>query len=221
MSLMKKKYVAVVGALIFALAPKSSNAVDIFDTTASSGITSALFFPPLWSASLFHTTASGYVVTSFSFQTNNTVGSMSGNLVPKIYTNSGSQPGTQVGPNLGTIDTSTVSTTFSLTGLNVALTPSTDYWLVFDNTAVTGSTSFRYTLTPSGLSAPFAQAQTSNAGGSWQVNPGIAMIGVITAVPEPGAIVMGIACAGVSIIGGFRRMKPKGVSRQIRKPASR
>lgn len=205
MSNLKKSFVALACAMLLTLSPNRSSAVDVFDTTGSSGINFALFFPPLWSASLFHTTVSGHVITSFSFRTNNTVGSMSGNLVAKIYSSSGSQPGTQVGPNLGTIDISTVLTTFSLTGLNFALSPNTDYLLVFDNSAVTGSTSFFYTATPSGSSPPFAQAQTSNAGGSWQVNSGVAMIGVITAVPEPGTIVMSLACVAVLVPVGYLR----------------
>ncbi len=205
MSRSRKPFVALAFAAILSMAPNRSSAVDIFDTTGSSGITFNFFFSPLWSATLFRTTATDFVITSFSFQTNNTIGSMSGNLIPKIYTNAGSQPGTQVGANLGTIDTSTVSTTFALTGLNFALQPSTSYWIVFDNTAVTGSTSFRFSSTPSGSGAPYAQAQTSNAGGSWLVNPGISMIGVITAVPEPGTIVMGIICAGVLAYAGYRR----------------
>jgi len=205
MSRSKKPFVALACAMLLSLAPGRSSAVDIFDTTGSSGITFNFFFSPLWSATLFRTTARDYVVTSFSFQTNNTIGSMSGNLIPKIFTDSGSQPGTQVGSNLGSIDTSTVSTTFSLSGLNFALLPSTAYWIVFDNTGVTGSTSFRFTGTPSGSGAPYAQAQTSNAGGSWQANPGVSMIGVITAVPEPGTIVMGIVCASVLAYAGYRR----------------
>lgn len=204
MSRSKKSFVALACAMLLSLAPNRSSAVDIFDTTGSSGITFAFFFSPLWSATLFRTTATDFVITSFSFQTNNSLGSMSGNLIPKIYTHTGTQPGTQVGSNLGTIDTSTVSTTFSLSGLNFALQPSTNYWLVFDNTAVSGSTSFRFSATPSGLSAPFSQAQTSNAGGSWQVNTNIAMIGVITAVPEPGTIAMGVIGAGVLSCAGFR-----------------
>jgi hypothetical protein len=206
MSMLKNLAIAIACAIV-AMSPQSSQAADIFDTTGSSGITSAFFFPPLWSATLFRTTATDFVITSFSFQLNNSLGSLSGNLIPKIYSNSGSQPGTQVGANLGTIDTSTVSTTVSLSGLNFALQPSTNYWIVFDNTAVTASTNFRYTFTPSGLSAPFAQAQTSNAGGNWQTNPGLAMIGVITAVPEPGTIVMGVVCAGVLTFAGFRRSR--------------
>jgi hypothetical protein len=204
MSMLKKLNIAIACAIV-AMSPKISRAVDIFDTTGSSGISSALFFPPLWSGTLFRTTAANYVITSFSFQTNNTLGSMSGNLIAKIYSSSGSQPGTQVGANLGTIDTSTVSTTFSLTGLNFALQPSTNYWLVFDNTAVAGSTNFRFTITPSGLSAPFSQAQTSDAGGGWQVNTGVAMIGVITAVPEPGTVVLCVIGAGVLCYSGLRR----------------
>ncbi len=208
------KHVSIAWVIALSMTPKIATAVDIFDSTGSSGISSAFFFPPLWSASLFHTTASGYVVTSFTFQTNNSVGSMSGNMVAKIYTDSGNKPGTQIGPDLGTIDTSAVSTTFALSGLNRTLTATTDYWLVFDNTGVTGSSSFFYTITPSGPSAPYAQAQTSNAGGSWLVNPGVAMIGVITAVPEPGAIMMGVASVSVLSLGAFRRRRNRFATRR-------
>ncbi|MBI1213704.1 MAG: hypothetical protein GC190_19770 [Alphaproteobacteria bacterium] len=205
-----KKYVAIALASAALATPKVTEAADIFNTTGSSGITFALFTPPLWTASLFHTTATDFKIESFSFQLNNTVGSMSGNLVAKIYTNSGSKPGSQVGASLGTIDTSTLSTTVSLTGLNLTLSPSTDYWLVLDNNGVAGNMFYNYTLTPSGPSSPYAQAQTSDSGVNWGVNSGIAMIGVITAVPEPGTVVMGAACVSVLAMAGYRRSKKTG-----------
>lgn len=201
---MSMKIFAFSCGLCFFISLNDIPAVEIFDTTSSSPVNTGTFSNQLWAATQFRTTVSDFVLTSLSF---NAGAAASGNLVLKVYSENAGKPGTQVGANLGSIDVSTISGSISLSGLNVPLSPSTNYWLVIDNDAmVSGQLELAFSTSATGIGSPFSFAQ-GTGGANWSTFPGYALIGTITAVPEPGTIWMVTACLGVLSAVCFRRMK--------------
>jgi hypothetical protein len=209
MPMLKKLCIALACTIFFSAGPMEAAAADIFNTTGSAGISTFTYTPPFLVATLFRTTASDFILNSISVQTSNTLGTRAGNIVVRIYSNGANVPVSQVGADLGTFAASGLSTSISLTGLSRTLSPSTNYWLVVDIAGVTGGdVNFRATFSPSGVGSPFFYAQSNNSGASWSTNSGVALAGVITAVPEPGTVLMGIVSAGSLAICGLRRRKP-------------
>lgn len=201
--------------VLFAAATTSqSRAGVIYDTTASSTLTDvdvSTAATNLKQATLFHTTASDFIVTEMSFLLRIDVEDPpTGSLNWLIYSDVGGQPDLPVLAYVPfSLNVSTLSGTYaavSTGALNIPLSPSTNYWLVFNGESLTsGVVQIEEALNPSGIGSPF-KAMTYNTN-AWTGVNNLAAVGTITAVPEPSTYAMalgGLACGGFSF---FRRRK--------------
>ncbi len=208
-------------AFITALTPQISAAAVVYnptDPTGSGGNAAAVLFDVSgnYAAIRFSTTSTDTALTAFSFASSFTGISGSTSVGVQVWSDSSSNPMSSIA-NAGTVTNVTNSTTtLSLSGLNVNLSASTDYWLVFDFRGFVGGSSaalnrYQYfTLTPTltglltGTGTPFyAKTGTSSFSGSLanvhafagtiEVGPGGAPAGV----PEPASVSVWGAAAGL------------------------
>ena len=120
-------------------------------------------------------------------------------------TGGGGSPGAQVGSAIHSGLAQNLSTTggtlLTISGLNVALLPSTTYYLVSRNTSVTPAVDLLWKLSNINTSPFYELDSENNWGGPYPSN----MEMKITAVPEPSAGVLLVLGAGVLAV--MRRRK--------------
>lgn len=116
-------------------------------------------------------------------------------------------PGTFLG-NLGSGSTSSLTTFPTLVSFNptTAVSPNTDYWVVFDATAVgTGQAYWNYTADSTGTGVASAAYFKTDDGDGWTEAYGpYRGIMSVTAVPEPSTCAL--AAAGL-VVAGFVRAR--------------
>jgi hypothetical protein len=191
---------AFFGALAMLVA-EPSHAATIYAPTSGTLI-DADVSSVLKQATRFQTTATDYVVTGVSFEMRqDSLETPEGSLNWLIYTDAGDLPGLPVPGLIFNQDVSTLTgsyTTVSTGALSVALAPSTNYWLVLNGQSLTsGIVQIQHALTPSGPGGPFRVASDA---GTWSGIDGLAVVGTITAVPEPGALALGAIGAGLAAL---------------------
>ena len=180
----------------------------------------------------FQTTANEYTLTKVMFavaRDSNAI--LDGNLVVRLWDSTGSNslPGTQIGGNLGTFPLSGLSEyvhppqggggvgggyqPIVVDGLNIGLSPSTNYWatVTLTGNTATGSANqyyVEYTSAPSGTTTGSlgATQDTDDTGtDAWQGPFSTAFqIGSVEAVPEPATLSM-VAGAGLVVLLTYRR----------------
>ena len=186
----------------------SARAVDIYNNLTQT-VNQNLSANNAYSSALsFQTTSSASVITdlqaSLKLQAGNT-----GNTVFSIYdaTGSGGTPGTKI-TDAGSIANNTLTSsyaTYGLSGLNISLNPSANYWLVLTTTT---SDFIMWTVTSSTTGATGSVGVGTKAGPSaWQVLSQYRAIGVVTAVavPEPSTYALGAIATGVFALIARRR----------------
>jgi hypothetical protein len=185
----------------------------IYDTTPPATSIDSDVSPTVKQATRFQTTASDFVITSMAFDIrNDSVDPATGFLNWLIYTDSSGLPGLPIAGNpIYNMDVAGLTTSYSTvsTGaMNVSLSPSTTYWLVFNGESLSsGVLQLLESLGPSGVGGPFKGASYPVSTGVWAGNASAAASGVIAAVPEPSTYAMalaGLACGGFSM---WRRRK--------------
>ncbi|MBI5033070.1 MAG: hypothetical protein HZB51_21320 [Chloroflexi bacterium] len=129
---------------------------------------------PYWAAQSFTTQSSDYVITSVALRLSKTSGT-SGTYAVQIYTVSGGKPGTKVADvaanaNAGTLSDFTPGSSspiVSFTGLSIALSPSTSYYLVVRPMTLSGMVTWDYTNSTSGIGFPSNFSGSQNNGVTW------------------------------------------------------
>jgi hypothetical protein len=97
--------------------------------------------------------------------------------------------------------------------LNVALSPSTTYWLVLNGQSLdSGVLQIREAVGPTGTGGPFKAASYAASSGPWTANAGVAAFGTITAVPEPASLSM-VAGAGAAFAAAVYRRRSRFAAR--------
>jgi len=216
-------------AVITALTPQiSAAAVDYnpTDPTGSGGNAAAVLFDVSgnYAAIRFSTTSTDTALTAFSFASSFTGISGSTSVGVQVWSDGSSNPVSSLA-NAGTVTNVTNSTTtLSLSGLNVGLSASTPYWLVFDFRSF-GSNSAalnryqHFTVGPlngllSGTGTPFfaftgtgsfngSSANVHAFAGTIEVGPAGAPAGV----PEPASVSVWGAAAGLMALAHRLRRK--------------
>lgn len=91
-----------------------------------------------------------------------------GTLTAKIYTNSGSAPGSLVGSGSSTLDRTTISGTayYDFTGMSASLTNSTTYWAILQASSVDTNSS-NCVLNIWDLTGESGDGRGSTDGSSW------------------------------------------------------
>jgi hypothetical protein len=179
-----------------------------------------------YAALAFTTTATDYTLTDFNFY-GYQVGNLSGNISFSVYSNSSGSPGSIVGSSLGALNSSSLGVgpssagSFGLSGLNVALTPSTTYWLVADFSGITLGTGptprIWLTLDSTGTPTPSYIGKESQNGSLWAGNGTSFYTGSVTAasstpVPEASGSVAGI---GLAMAGLYQLRRRKAAGRAV------
>jgi hypothetical protein len=162
----------------------------------------------------FQTTANEYTLAKVTFSIARAGDTPDGNIVVRLWdsTGSGSLPGAQIGGDLGTFPLSGLSNVLTnyqpivVGGLNIGLSPSTNYWATLTLTGNTTNHQYwvQYTNTPSGTTTGSLNVAQNVANNSWQRFPGIFAIGSVEAVPEPATLSM-VAGAGLVVLLTYRR----------------
>ena len=198
----------------------ASHAATIYEVTGGTTPIDVVIeeTPTLAQATRFQTTATDYVVTNASFDMRkDPADPPTGTLTWQILTNSiNNLPGSVVsGGNILSLDVSTLTTSYATvsTGpLNVTLTPLTNYWLVFGPAGLTsGAVQVQGFVGPTGTGSPFLSASLSGNPPSWASSSTVAPRGTITAVPEPGTLILGVISAGIAALAACRRKRGGGV----------
>ena len=197
------------GALAIIMAD-AIHATTIYAPTSASQIAVQVSkLPFVKQATRFTTTATDYIVTGVAFEMRAVSDDLpTGFLNWLIYTDAGNLPGL---PSPGIIfnqDVSTLTTSYatvSTGALSVTLAPSTNYWLVLNGESLdSGSLEVPEALSPiSGTGGPFRGASDTNGAG-WGGVDNIALVGTITAVPEPGTLALGAIGAGIAALVAWR-----------------
>jgi hypothetical protein len=159
-------------------------------------------------ATQFHTTATGYVITGVSFEMQLASGT-TGFLNWLIYTDTAGIPGVPVSGVIFNQDVSTLSgtyTTVSTGSLSVVLSATTNYWLVLEGQSLDPGVivNVQQALAPSGTGSPFRAASNT---GSWAPLANVAVVGTITAVPEPATIALAAIGSGLVALATRRRFR--------------
>lgn len=224
-------------AFITALTPQISAAAVVYNPTDPTGSPPGSGGTPLaafsdvngkYAAIRFSTTSTDTALTAFSFTSRFTGISGSTSVGVEVWSDFGSKP-LSFSRNAGTVtNVSDLTTTLSLSGLNVNLSASTSYWLVFDFRGLGASSAAlnRYAYFTSGpltglltgTGTPF-YALTSTTGawnsraanveafaGTIEVGPGGAPAGV----PEPASVSVWGAAAGLMALA--HRLRHKALS---------
>ena len=166
-------------------------ASTIYDTTPSATTVDFDISPTLKQATQFRTTASDFVVTGMTFELRqDSETPAAGSLNWLIYTDDNGLPNLPIAGNpIFNMSVAGLTGTYSAvsTGsLNVALSPSTTYWLVLNGQSLdSGVLQIREALNPTGTGGPFKAASYPVSSGTWTGNAAVAAFGTITAVPEP------------------------------------
>ncbi|MCE9629778.1 MAG: PEP-CTERM sorting domain-containing protein [Planctomycetia bacterium] len=203
-------FATVFTVALFGISPCRS--ATIYDTTPPATSLDFDVSPTVKQATMFHTTASDFVVTSMAFDfRKDSEDPATGFLNWLIYTDNSGLPGLPIAGNpiynMNVAGLTTSYSTVSTGALNVSLSPSTTYWLVFNGESLSsGVLQLLESVGPSGVGGPF-KAASYQSSGPWSGNSAVAPSGVITAVPEPSTCAMalaGLACGGYSM---WRRRK--------------
>jgi len=202
---------------------RSATLYDTFGTSA--GLANPGFRNNMGFGLSFQTTANEYTLTKVTFAVARDSGAtLDGNLVVRLWdsTGSGSLPGAQIGGDLGTFPLSGLSEyvpvgggyqPIVVDGLNIGLSPSTNYWatVTLTGNTATGSANqyyIQYTTAPSGTTTGSlgATQDTDDTGtDAWQGPFSTAFqIGSVEAVPEPATLSM-VAGAGLVVLLTYRR----------------
>ncbi len=202
---------------------RSATLYDTFGTSA--GLANPGYRNNMGFGLSFQTTANEYTLTKVTFAVARDSGAtLDGNLVVRLWdsTGSGSLPGAQIGGDLGTFPLSGLSEyvpvgggyqPIVVDGLNIGLSPSTNYWatVTLTGNTATGSANqyyVEYTSAPSGTTTGSLGAiqDTDDTGtDAWQGPFSTAFqIGSVEAVPEPATLSM-VAGAGLVALLTYRR----------------
>jgi len=165
----------------------------------------------------FQTTAQLFTITEISFwHQKPSTSNDTGNLIVELWDATGTSnlPGNQIGSALATVALSTIPDdtlqTLSVGGLNITLSPSTNYWATITLAGNTNSTSNVQWLTYTGSSAGtvtgslgYAWLDNQSGGQTWPSNASLLSsdftAGSVTAVPEPGSL----GLAGIAAVAGL------------------
>ena len=190
-----------------------ATASDIYNTTSTN--VGAVVNNP-WSTSFrsnaqkFQTTTDHFInYVSFLWEGTGATGTVN----VTINADNNSSPGTQVA-SVGSFSLATLTgnnpTPISFSSLNINLSASTNYWLIFSGSNVTSGASIRYSSSTTGVGGPFVVAEDTGSG--WTTYNNTGFIGQITAtsVPEPSTYALA-AIAGLTLAGIARRRNGKNV----------
>jgi hypothetical protein len=198
---MRKKSALIAGLLLALLTASGLVRADttIFDNLAQTSQGFSSVSDTFWEAQKFKSDSTNLLLTSGTLTLySGTAGS--GTFFLNLYSDAAGQPGTSLA-NLFTGPNPFAGPTFPQTGdvlfggLSQALTPNTNYWLVLGESAGSaldirwGSTSIP-TGTGSGFQA--IAANTSNQGAGWSLSVNIPHKMQLTAIPEPGSMLLGL-----------------------------
>ena len=199
---------------------RSATLYDTFGTSA--GLANPGYRNNMGFGLSFQTTANEYTLTKVTFSIARAGATPDGNIVVRLWdsTGSGSLPGAQIGGDLGTFPLSGLSNELTnyqpivVGGLNIGLSPSTNYWATVTLTGNTGPTNkgsqwhIQYTQSPSGPttgSLGAIQDVDDTGTDAWQGPFSTAFqIGSVEAVPEPATLSM-VAGAGLVALLTYRR----------------
>ncbi len=194
-----------------------ADAADLYDNIGQTVNNESGLNNSSWGALSFRTTATDFVITAVNIPIKNHNSWSSGNIILSLYTatGTGSSPGTKIGADLGSTPiagySSSVYQNFSITGLSVTLSPSTNYYLVISSSGVPGNYSVGLNSTGGGLvTGSLGWSDTLNAGSSWGApSTSHYFIGSVTAtVPEPSTCILGAIATGTAAVL-IRRRKPR------------
>lgn len=194
-----------------------ATAADIYDNIGQSILTDAGLNDASWAALSFKTTDTNYVITAVNVPLKRLNSSTTGSIILSLYTatGAGSAPETKIGSDLGSTPiagyTQGIYQNFSITGLNVPLSPSTNYYLVISSTGLAGNYGVGVNNTGGGtVTGSLGYSDTLNSGGSWSgPTSGYYFIGSVTAtVPEPTTYALGVIASGLmGIVAGRRKAR--------------
>jgi len=187
-----------------------ATASDIYNTTSTN--VGAVVNNP-WSTSFrsnaqkFQTTTDHFInYVSFLWEGTGATGTVN----VTINADNNSSPGTQVA-SVGSFSLATLTgnnpTPISFSSLNINLSASTNYWLIFSGSNVTSGASIRYSSSATGVGGPFVVAEDTGSG--WTTYNNTGFIGQITAtnVPEPSTYAVALIGSGLMATVARRRRK--------------
>lgn len=207
-------------ACVVAMAGMATDGVaaTIYEPTAWSFLVDTDVSPVVSQATQFHTTATEFILTGVSLQMRQDAAEpATGSLNWLIYTDNAGHPNLPVsGGLIFNQDVSALSSSYTTvsTGLfNLALSPSTDYWLVLEGQSLSsGVLQIQNAFGASGTGSPFAVASYTS---TWAAQTGQATVGTMTAVPEPA--VGGFAAVAVGLMAMIARGRRARVGSKARR----
>jgi hypothetical protein len=210
--------IAALAAITMVASLDHARSATLFDTTgAPTPINGGLGNNTGFGLS-FQTTANEYTLTKVTFSVaRNAIGINDGNIDVRLWDSNAGLPGNQIGGNLGTFPLSGLSTKTAgfqpivVDGLNIGLSPSTNYWATVTLTGNSGGDSYyiEYITNASGTTTG-SLGSTLDADQTviddWGPVPNAFMIGSVeaVAVPEPAPMSMFVG-AGLVALLTFRR----------------
>lgn len=194
-------------ALLLLLLPEVK-AVDLYNNLGANVGQSASINNSYLVGLSFQTTAMETVVTDLKASLNTSA--TAGSTIFSIYDASGTsgRPGSKI-TDAGTILNSSItssSSTLTVSGLNISLSPSTNYWLVLSG-LTTDFVNWSVTTSTSGATGSVGIG-TKTGPGSWNLITSYRAIGAVTAVasvPEPSTYALAAITTGVMAAVARRR----------------
>jgi hypothetical protein len=203
-------------ALLLLLVPEVK-AIDIYNTLAQSEAFTTSMDSGTRAALSFKTTSTEFTVDSVQIPIRLDAfnPATSGSLVISIFdaTGTSGQPGNIVGTSISTVQVSSLSTTnqtFTFSGLNRTLSPSTNYYITVSSPDITsGVASVGVTASSSGAittdSLGFATANNNRWGGPYSGMWIIGAVSTVASVPEPSTYALAAIATGVMAAVARRR----------------
>lgn len=190
-------------------------AVDVYNTLAQPSAGTNSVSTQYGDGLSFKTTATDYVIDSVQIPLMNSNATSSGSVTISIYDANGtsSRPGSIVGSSIGSVAVSSLTNnfqTFTFSGLNRTLSPSTNYYIVIRSANITSGT-VRTDLTTDNTGA----ITTGSLGDAFYNNgwtgpfAGFWVRGSVStvAVPEPSTYVLAAIATGVLGFAARRRKR--------------
>ena len=206
----------LLGATLPWAAPAIADTIDLANSLSQTNANYAQIYSDQWHAQAFTTDATHTTVTAVATKLSRRTDA-TGTLNLYIYSSASNKPDSSVALigsyNIASQLTTTL-TDYTLSSLNVGLSPNTEYFLVLGGASVAhGEANWGYTSSTSGTGFPSYYTDSANSGATWNTpeltNPQQMRIQATSSdIPEPASV----GLMGIGMVGWFltRRRTARG-----------